>query len=251
MHTTHPPSGLDLSGRRAFVTGAARGMGIAHSRLLVERGARVAMVDVDAAELEGAAGEIGSDVTALAGDITDRPTAERLVEQAAEWLGGLDVMVHNAGRMHSSTGLAETDDADVEALFAVNVYGPLYLTRSALPYLHASPAGRVIFISSQWGQVPAGHSYGYMCSKAAQLGMMKTMATELAGEKILVNAIAPGSIRTRMVPNPQKAEAAVPIGRLGEPDDISQMVAFLASDAGSFITGQTIPVNGGACIVGI
>lgn len=239
------------------MTGAARGMGKAHSRVLVERGARVAMMDVDADELRRAAeelegtGEPGGSVAALPGDITDRATAERLVEEAAGHLGGIDVLVHNAGRMHSGTGLADTDDADVEALFAVNVYAPLYLTRAALPYLRESSAGRVIFISSQWGQVPDGHSYGYMCSKAAQLGMMKTMAIELASSRILVNAIAPGSIRTRMIRDAQKAEAAVPIGRLGEPDDIAEMVAFLASDAGSFITGQTIPVNGGACIVGI
>lgn len=244
-------SALDLRGRKAFVTGAARGMGRSHSRTLVERGARVAMVDVDADELRAAAEELGESVIALPGDITSRGTAESLIQEAATQLGGIDVLVHNAGRMHSGTGLAETDDADFEALFAVNIYAPLYLTRAALPHLSESPAGRVIFISSEWGQVPSGHSYGYMCSKSAQLGMMKTMAVEFASARILVNAIAPGSIRTRMIRDAQKAEAAVPVGRLGEPDDISQMVAFLASDAGSFITGQTIPVNGGACIVGI
>lgn len=243
--------GLDMNGRTAVVTGAARGMGRSHSRILSERGARVAMIDVDADELFEAAEEMGGGALALPGDITQRTTAESLIAQAASQLGGIDVLVHNAGRMHSMTGLAETDDREFSDLFAVNVFAPLYLTRAAIPHLLKSPAGRVIFISSQWGQVPDGHSYGYMCSKAAQLGMMKAMANEFATSRVLVNAIAPGSIRTRMVRDHRKAALDVPIGRLGEPEEVSEMVAFLASDAGAFVTGQTIPVNGGACIVGI
>lgn len=244
---------LNLAGRRAIVTGAARGMGLAHSQLLCARGARVAMSDIDDAELGEASAKVGSSAAAFPLDVTDRSAVESFIESAAAWLGGIDILVHNAGLMYSNTGLADTNDADFMALFAVNVYAPLYLTRAALPHLERSPSGRVIFISSQWGQVPDGHSYGYMCSKAAQLGMMKAMAKELASSRILVNAIAPGAVRTRMVPDETVVaeEAAIPIGRLGEPEDIAQMVAFLASDASAFITGQTIPVNGGACIVGI
>lgn len=231
-------------------------MGRAHGAALSAAGASVVLVDIDADALAKTADELrsaGGDVSAVAGDITTRPAAESIIGRAAATLGGLDILVHNAGLMYSLARLADTDDADFRRLFAVNVDAPLFLTRAALPQLRASSHGRVIFISSQWGQVPDGHSYGYMASKAAQLGLMKAMAKEFAAEQILVNAITPGAVMTRMVPE-QYYEAereAIPLGRLAEPAEIAAVVAFLASDAASFMTGQTIAVNGGACIVGI
>lgn len=245
-----------LQGRRALVTGGARGMGRAHGTALAAAGAAVVLVDIDAEELEKTCAELSADgagVSAVAGDITTRASAEEIIAQAAATLGGLDILVHNAGLMYSLTGLADTDDADFRRLIGVNVDAPLYLTRAALPLLRASEHARVIFISSQWGQVPDGHSYGYMVSKAAQLGLMKTMAKEFAGENILVNAVAPGAVMTRMVPEEyfEAERASIPLGRLADPSEIAAVVAFLASDAASFMTGQTVPVNGGACIVGI
>ncbi|MFB7339034.1 SDR family NAD(P)-dependent oxidoreductase [Streptomyces hydrogenans] len=256
MSAPATPAPGSLAGRRALITGAARGMGRTHTLALAARGAAVALADLDAAELHRTAEEVrrsGGRAEAFTADITSRERAEELVADAAGTLGGLDVLVHNAGLMFSMTGLADTDDADFERLLAVNVRAPLYLTRAALPHLRASEAARVIFVSSQWGQVPDGHSYGYMVSKSAQLGLMKTLAQEFAGERILVNAVAPGAVATRMVPDAHyEAEvAAVPIGRLAEPAEISEVVAFLAADTGGFITGQTIPVNGGALVVGI
>ncbi|MFF4860712.1 SDR family NAD(P)-dependent oxidoreductase [Streptomyces sp. NPDC002405] len=250
------PAAGSLAGRSALITGAARGMGRTHALALAARGAALALADLDADALDRTVAEVraaGGRAERFTADITARDRAEDLVSRAAEALGGLDVLVHNAGLMFSMTGLAETDDADFERLLAVNVRAPLYLTRAALPHLRASGAGRVIFISSQWGQVPDGHSYGYMVSKAAQLGLMKTLAQEFASERIMVNAVAPGAVATRMVPdsNYEAEVAAVPIGRLAEPSEISEVVAFLAADTGSFITGQTIPVNGGALVVGI
>ncbi|MGW0998023.1 SDR family NAD(P)-dependent oxidoreductase [Streptomyces sp. NPDC002523] len=245
-----------LAGRRALITGAARGMGRTHALALAARGAAVALADLDAEELHRTVAEVrqaGGKAEPFVADITSRERAEELITRAADALDGLDILVHNAGLMFSMTGLAETDDADFERLLAVNVRAPLYLTRAALPYLRTSEAARVIFVSSQWGQVPDGHSYGYMVSKAAQLGLMKTLAQEFASERILVNAVAPGAVATRMVPdsNYEAEVAAVPIGRLAQPSEISEVVAFLAADTGGFITGQTIPVNGGALVVGI
>jgi 3-oxoacyl-[acyl-carrier protein] reductase len=245
-----------LARRRALVTGGARGMGRAHGQALTAAGASVVLVDIDAEELDKTCAELraeGAAVSGIAGDITTRAAAEAIVAQAAATLGGLDILVHNAGLMYSLAGLADTDDVDFRRLFAVNVDAPLFLTRAALPLLRASEHPRVIFISSQWGQVPDGHSYGYMSSKAAQLGLMKAMAKEFAAEQILVNAIAPGAVMTRMVPAEyyEAERAAIPVGRLAEPGEIAAVVAFLASDAASFMTGQTVPVNGGACIVGI
>jgi 3-oxoacyl-[acyl-carrier protein] reductase len=257
---------LPLTSRTALITGAARGMGRAHALALAARGAAVALVDLDRDELLATTDEVRASVppspdveaagprtASIVADITTRASAEAIVAETVERLGGLDILVHNAGRMYSLTGLEETDDDDFRALFAVNVDAPLHLTRAALPYLRASDHARVIFISSQWGQVPDGHSYGYMASKAAQLGLMKTMAREFASEGILVNAITPGAVDTRMVPHEfhEAERAVIPLGRLGAPEEIAATVAFLASDDASFITGQVIAVNGGACIVGI
>ena len=231
-------------------------MGKAHGTALAAAGASVVLVDIDADELASTADELrgtGADVHAVVGDISSRGPAEAIIDQAAARLGGLDILVHNAGLMYSMTGLADTDDDDFRRIFAVNVDAPLFLTRAALPLLRASKHGRVIFISSQWGQVPDGHSYGYMASKAAQLGLMKAMAKEFAADQILVNAITPGAVMTRMVPEKyyEAERRAIPLGRLAEPGEIAAVVAFLASDAASFMTGQTVAVNGGACIVGI
>ncbi|CAI3804993.1 2,5-dichloro-2,5-cyclohexadiene-1,4-diol dehydrogenase LinX [Pseudomonas sp. MM221] len=250
------PQARSLDGRVALITGAGRGAGRAHARLLAARGAAVAVVDIDAEVARETAAEIeaaGGRALPFACDITDRAAGERLVAQVAEALGGLDILVHNAGLIYSMTGLEGTDDANFDRLLAINVQAPLYLTRAALGHLRASSAPRVIFINSQWGQVPDGHSYGYMVSKAGQLGLMKTLAKEFVGEGILVNAITPGAILTRMVPEQYIAaeQAAIPLGRLVHPEEIAAVVAFLASDEAAFITGQAIPVNGGALLVGI
>jgi NAD(P)-dependent dehydrogenase (short-subunit alcohol dehydrogenase family) len=250
------PEAQKLSGRIALVTGAGRGAGRAHARLLAARGAAVAIVDIDEDVARATAADIveeGGRAIALGVDITDRALAERCVAQVAEQLGGLDILVHNAGLIYSMTGLEQTDDDNFNHLLAINVHAPLYLTRAALPYLRQSRAPRVIFINSQWGQVPDGHSYAYMVSKAAQLGLMKTLSKEFVSEGILVNAITPGAILTRMVPDeyiePEKAN--IPLGRLVHPEEIAAAVAFLASDEAAFIAGQVLPVNGGALLVGI
>jgi NAD(P)-dependent dehydrogenase (short-subunit alcohol dehydrogenase family) len=244
-----------LTGRVALVTGAARGAGRAHARLLAAQGASVALIDVDAAEAESTASEIvraGGRALARCVDITDKSAAEAAIAAVAEEFGGIDILVHNAGLMYSMRGLADTDDTDFDRLFAVNVRAPLFLTRAALPHLRRSRAARVIFINSQWGQVPDGHSYGYMVAKAAQLGLMRTLAKEFTREQILVNAITPGAILTRMVPDEyvEAERANIPLGRLAHPEEIAATVAFLASDAAAFIAGQVIAVNGGALMIG-
>ncbi|CUR58006.1 putative 3-oxoacyl-(acyl-carrier-protein) reductase [metagenome] len=244
-----------LDERVALITGAARGMGAAHAQVLADRGARLVLVDLDdeVAEVAAKLRAEGAEVVHVAGDITAPEAAETLVGTALKAYGQLDIVVHNAGLMHDWRLLAETEPGDLDRYLAVNVTAPYALSRAAAPHLRNSEHGRIIFISSQWGQAPDGHSYGYMVSKAAQLGLMKALAQELVSDGVLVNAITPGAVHTRMVPDDVYDEevAAVPLGRLGRAGEIASIVAFLASDDSSFITGQTIPANGGALIVGI
>jgi NAD(P)-dependent dehydrogenase (short-subunit alcohol dehydrogenase family) len=250
------PQAQSFTGRVALITGAGRGAGRAHARLLASRGATVVVNDIDEDVARATAADIceaGGKAIALAADITDKTAAEALVGQTLAQLGQLDILVHNAGMIYSLTGLEATDDDNFNQLLAINVHAPLYLTRAALPALRKSKAPRVIFINSQWGQVPDGHSYAYMVSKTAQLGLMKTLAREFVGEGILVNAITPGAILTRMVPDEyvEGEKANIPLGRLVHPEEIAASVAFLASDEAAFISGQVLAVNGGALVVGI
>ncbi|MFW0796008.1 SDR family NAD(P)-dependent oxidoreductase [Gordonia sp. CPCC 205515] len=244
----------DLAGRLALITGAARGMGAAHAKALATQGADVIITDLDGGELEATAKGIRSDtgrtVTAVVADLTTNDAVDTISTTVSAAGGVLDIVVHNAGIMHDWNGFRDTPTQNLEPYFGVNVLAPYRLTRALLPQIERSTAGRIIFINSQWGQQPDGHSYGYMIAKSAQLGFMRALAKELVAEKILVNAIAPGAIHTRMVPDDvyDIELAAVPLGRLGEADEIADAVVFLASDAASFITGQTLAVNGGAHI---
>jgi len=251
----------DLRGRTAIVTGGARGMGAAHAAALTARGARVLIVDLDP-EVHDTAAEMrssGADVRSAQLDITmpDATAALRavLADAWAEPVGGprLDILVHNAGIMHDWRTIDETAPDELDRYFAVNVKAPYAITRGLLDLLRASEHARVILISSTWGQVPDGHSFGYMISKSAVLGLMKALAAALLPDGILVNAVAPGSIHTRMIPDEvyDLELASVPLGRLGRPEEIAETVAFVASDGAGFLTGQTLSVNGGALRVGI
>lgn len=249
---------LDLAGRTALVTGGARGMGAAHAAALSARGARVVLADLDA-EVHDVAAELresGAEAASVQLDITAADAPEILRAALAEAGGGraaLDILVHNAGIMHDWRLIEETEPDELDRYFRVNVKAPYAITRGLLDLLRQSEHARVVIISSTWGQVPDGHSFGYMISKSAQLGLMKALAAALLPDGILVNAIAPGSIHTRMIPDEyyDLELASVPLGRLGRPEEIAETVAFLASDGAGFLTGQTLSVNGGALRVGI
>jgi 3-oxoacyl-[acyl-carrier protein] reductase len=252
-----PPS-LDLDGRVAIVTGAGNGMGRAEALELSRRGARVAILDIEGEAARATAEEIrslGSEALVLQGDVAVPDVTRRLVAEAVASWGRLDILVSNAGVVHSGTGIVETTDEEWRRTFAVHVDGCFYLMRTAIPHLKSSPVGRVILIASIWGQAGPGHSYAYCAAKGALMALAKNLARELAPFGICVNSIAPGGVMTRMAQaqSPEEYEldvASIPLGRYADPSEIAVLVSFLASDAGAFITGQTLPINGGQLIGG-
>lgn len=245
-----------LAGRVALVTGGGRGMGRTHCVELGRRGARVAVLDVDGDVAVKTSDEIrsaGGEARAFSADVASRAEVEAAVGEVEDAWRQLDIVVSNAGLVNDESSLAETDDQEWTRMLRINVDGALNVCRAALPLLKRSDAGRIIVVSSQWGQVGPGHSYSYVAAKGALIAFAKNAAVELASDGICVNAIAPGSIATRMIPDPERELRMypIPIGRIAAPEEVSYLIAFLASDEAGFITGQTIPINGGAQLVGI
>ncbi|MGH2594415.1 MAG: SDR family NAD(P)-dependent oxidoreductase [Actinomycetota bacterium] len=250
-----PPS-VDLTGRVAIVTGAGRGMGRAEAIDLAAHGAHVAILDVDGDEAGATADVIeaaGAESLAVPGDMAHPETARDLVASAIARWGRLDIVVNNAGTIHSGTGIRDTTDEEWHRTLAVHLDGAFYLVRAAVPHLAASPAGRIVLVSSLWAQIGPGHSHAYCAAKGALLAFSRNLAVELAPDGICVNALAPGGVSTRMAEEQSEEEyrldlADIPLGRYAAPGEIAAWVSFLASDAGAFFTGQTVSINGGQFI---
>lgn len=244
--------------RTAFITGAGHGMGRAHATVLAEAGYAVGLTDVDGAAAIAAAEEItqaGGTAIGRKADVSVRNEVEAAVAAVAEWAGGIDVLVSNAGLIHSNELLTDTDDDIWRKTFAVHVDGALHSSRACLPWLERSGTGRMIFISSIWGQSGIGHSYAYCAAKGALMAFAKNAAKELGPKGISVNAVAPGGVHTAMTAELDEAELAeeydtVPLRRYAEPEEISYLIRYLASPEASFMTGQTLSINGGQVIGG-
>lgn len=243
---------IDLAGKRVIISGGAQGMGREHALLLAERGARVAIVDLDAnaaAETVVLSADRAGEVRAYTADVSDRAAVEGVVaEVVAEW-GGLDAVVSNAGNIHTNEHLADTDDDMFWKTFRIHVGGAMNLCRSAAPALAQSDAGRVVIVSSSWAQRPEGFGYGYSAAKGALITLMKNLAVELGPHGVCVNAVSPGPVPTRMAAGKSQeridAESQViPLRRWARVDEVSGLIAFLCSDDASYISGQTIGVNG-------
>lgn len=248
----------DLAGRVAVVTGGAHGLGRSHCLALARNGASVAVWDIEAGPVEETARAVrdaGGTAIAFDVDVAERAAVERTAESVvAEW-GGVDIVVSNAGTIHSATGLVETDDADWERTLAVHLGGCLNVTRACMPWVEQSRAGRVIIVGSMWGQRGDGHSYAYVAAKGALMAFARNLAAEFGPKGVCVNTISPGSIRTRMAADYTDEDIAedsktIPLGRWAEAREISDLVVFLASDQSSYLTGQTIAINGGQVIAG-
>ncbi len=245
---------MELEGRAALVTGAGRGIGRAVALRLAEEGARVGVNDVDAAAAERVAEEVrarGGQAVAVPADITRWAEVEAMCGQVAERWGGLHVLVNNAGIIRRGT-LETMRLEDWHEVLAVNLTGPFYCCRAAVPYMKQARWGRIVNVSSIAGKMgDIASAPGYGPSKAGLLALTKTLARELAPWGITVNAVAPHAIETEMSAQwtPERRAqilAAIPVGRLGTPEEVADAVAFLASPRSGFITGETLDINGGA-----
>ena len=242
-------------GRTALVTGAARGIGRAVAEGLARRGARVAVMDLRLADAEATAAAIGRNAIAVAGDVADWESFRAAHAAAAAALGAFDILVNNAGISPKRDGArvpaAEMDPAEWRRVVDINLTGCFHGVRLVAPGMIASGGGAIVSVSSV-----AGKHYSsivgvhYAATKAAIIGLTRHLAGELGSHRIRVNAIAPGRIESPMIHTVgadvnAAALAATPLGRLGTAADCADAVAYLTSDAASFVTGVTLDVAGG------
>jgi 3alpha(or 20beta)-hydroxysteroid dehydrogenase len=235
-----------LDGKRALVTGGAQGMGAAHARSLIAEGARVLIGDVadDLGQSVATALGIGASYTHL--DVTSKDDWESAIALAASELGGLDVLVNNAG-IGNAGPLGEYRLEDWREILEVNLTGPFLGLSSAVALLKASAPSSVINISSTSGLEGYAGAHGYTASKFGLRGLTKSAALELAPYGVRVNSVHPGPIRTSMtaVVDESILSKSVPIGRIGEPEEVAALVVYLASDESAFSTGAEFVVDGG------
>jgi 3-oxoacyl-[acyl-carrier protein] reductase len=244
---------FDLSGKVAFVTGGSRGIGRATAEALAEQGAHVVLSyvgnEAQARETVDAILAAGRKAEAVRVDVADAAAAEQAITDAAKRLGRLDVLVANAGVAVDGL-LLRIKDADFDRILAVNLKGAVACSRAAIKSMMRAKTGRVIFVSSVVGEMGNAGQTAYAASKAALLGVAKSLAKEYASRGITVNAVTPGYVDTDMT-SQMSAEArektiqGIPLGRTGSAREIATAIAYLASDEAAYITGQTLRVNGG------
>jgi 2-hydroxycyclohexanecarboxyl-CoA dehydrogenase len=244
-----------LEGKSALVTGAGRGIGRAIALALARDGARLALADIDLANADSVRAEVekrGGRAVALRVDLTRRDEVEALAKRAVAEMGRIDVLVNNAGWDRLQPFL-ESDEDTWERIIALNFRAVLYTCKAVLPGMVAQGGGKVVNMGSDAGR---GGSFGeavYAGTKGAIIAFSKTLARELARNKINVNVVCPGLTETPLLQDcrermPKVIDAvtrAIPWGRVGTPEEVAEAVAFLASPAADYITGQTLSVSGG------
>ncbi len=244
---------LDLTGKKALVTGATGGLGGAIARRLHAQGATIALSGTRAEALEALAAELGERAVVTPCNLADKESVEALVPAAEEKLGGLDILVNNAGVTKDNLFLRLKDE-DWDSVIAINLTAAFRLSRAAVKSMMRRRYGRIISIGSVVGTTGNPGQGNYAASKAGLIGMSKALAAEVASRNITVNVVAPGFIESPMTQalNEKQREgilADVPMGRLGSGEDVAAAVAYLASTEAGYVTGQTLHVNGGMTMI--
>ncbi len=235
--------------RVVLVTGASQGIGLAIARDLGSRGARVALVARQADKIAAAAREIGGGAAAYECHVQDPAAANAVVQRVLEDMGALYGVVNNAGITRDGL-LVRMSQADWDEVLAVNLTGTFNFTRAAAKGMMRQKLGRIVNVTSVIGQMGNAGQVNYAASKAGIIGLTKSAARELASRNITVNAVAPGYIETAMTADlPEAARESlvksIPLQRIGTPEDVARVVAFLLSDEAAYMTGQVLNCDGG------
>jgi 3-oxoacyl-[acyl-carrier protein] reductase len=254
---------LGLNGKACIVTGASRGIGLATARLLAAEGAGVLLIARDGEALEAAATQCGDRAVTLSVDVTDPDAARLAVEACERDLGGVDVLVNNAGATRARP-MDELTDADWQGQWDLHVMAPMRFMRETAPRMEGRGAGRIVNVCSSSGKRPSLTNVAYSVTKAAQLSLSRAWADAWAQRGVLVNAVAPGPVDTGMwldeggladqaaaargISRDQALEAArgkIPLGRFGTDDEIAAVIAFLCSEHAANVAGAAWSVDGG------
>ena len=242
---------LSLQGKTALVTGGGSGIGSGITRGLAEAGADIACVYSrhPPTEIEAYVRGLGREFLAIQADVSRMSELPRVMDETVTRFGHLDILVNNAGIAEQKL-FTDVTAAEWDEMMAVHVRGAFLCCKAALPHMIRQKWGRIINISSMWGQVGASCEVPYSAAKAALIGMTKALAKEEGPSGVTVNCIAPGAVDTEMMAGFSAQDKAAlceetPLCRLGTPQDIAAAVAFLASEQAGFVTGQVLGVNGG------
>ncbi len=244
----------DFAGRTAIITGGSRGIGLAIGQRLAEAGANVVLTSRDQESADAAAAQVNGNALGVAAHVADDEAAQRCIEAALERFGSIDILVNNAGTNPAFGPLIDQDHARFAKIFDVNLWGPLLWTSCAGRAWMGEHGGVEVDTASIGGMGFAPLMGMYNATKAALIHITKQLALELS-PGIRVNAICPGVVRTKLAEvlwkeHEQGLAATLPLGRIGEPVDVADAVLFLASDAASWITGQTLVMDGGQILGG-
>jgi 3-oxoacyl-[acyl-carrier protein] reductase len=244
---------FDLTGRSALVTGASGGIGGAIAKALHDQGATIALTGRNEDALQKVANDLGERTHVLVADLSDSDAVNGLIGAANDAMGGLDILVNNAGLTRDGLMMRMKDEDWAEVL-EVNLTAGFRLARATLRGMMKARYGRIINITSVVGQMGNPGQANYVASKAGMTGMTKALAAEVASRGITVNCVAPGFITTAMTESLSDGQKEsmlerIPVGRFGAPEDVAGCVTFLASEAGGYLTGQTLHVNGGMAMV--
>jgi 3-oxoacyl-[acyl-carrier protein] reductase len=247
---------MRLKEQVTVITGGAQGIGKSIATLFASEGAKLVLSDIDESMVQATAAQIGKEknveTLGVKGNVSQIADCEKLVEAALDKFSRIDILINNAGITRDNLLMRMSDD-EWDAVIAVNLKGVFNCTKAAIRPMMKARKGRIVNIASVVGQMGNAGQANYSASKGGVISLTKTCAREFASRNILVNAIAPGFIRTRMTDSlteeqKKKLLDLIPLGRLGEPEDIAKVALFLCSEESSYITGHVVSVNGGMYI---